>query len=136
MTRASAYHGEEAVGWWVQALEIARADRSAGPDRARLCRKLAWLMAATPGAFRSSPDPAVVARFVAEGLAAEDEVSRASLLLARGISARLWRGSEPFGQGTLRIQCRSGSGSPPSNGRWRSARRPGSLTWSPRPPRR
>jgi hypothetical protein len=98
---SSAYHGEEAVGWWAQALANARADPTGGADRARLCRKLAWLMAATPAAFRSSPDPDVVDQFVAEGLAdAEDEASHAWLLLARGMSARLWRGSEPFGQGT------------------------------------
>jgi len=97
---SSTYHGEEAVGWWTQALASVPADRTGGLDRARLCRKVAWVMAATPGAFRSSPDPAVVDQFVTKGLAAaEDEVSRAWLLLTRGISARLWRGSEPFGQG-------------------------------------
>jgi DNA-binding SARP family transcriptional activator len=101
--QSSAYHGEEAMSWWVRALASARADRSGGADRARLCRKLAWVMANTPGAFRTSPDPALVDQFVSEGLdAAEDEVSRAWLLLARGISARLWRGSEPFGQGRQR----------------------------------
>jgi hypothetical protein len=98
--QGSAYHGEEATAWWAQALAGARADPAGGADRARLCRKLAWIMAATPGAFRSIPDPAVVDQFVTEGLAAAtDELSRAWLLLARGVSARLWRGSEPFGQG-------------------------------------
>jgi DNA-binding SARP family transcriptional activator len=101
--QSSAYHGDEAVGWWVRALASARADRSGGADRARLCRKLAWVMADTPGAFRSSPDPALVDQFVTEGFdAAEDAVGRAWLLLARGISARLWRGSGPFEQGTQR----------------------------------
>jgi DNA-binding SARP family transcriptional activator len=99
--QGSAYHGEEAMAWWAQALASARADRTSGADRARLCRKLAWIMASTPGAFRSNPDPVVVDQFVTEGLAAAtDELSRAWLLLARGVSARLWRGSEPFGQGT------------------------------------
>ncbi|HET9555557.1 MAG TPA: hypothetical protein VFS70_00340, partial [Actinomycetota bacterium] len=99
----SAYHGEEAMAWWAQALASARADRTSGADRARLCRKLAWIMASTPGAFRSNPDPVVVDQFVTEGLAAAtDELSRAWLLLARGVSARLWRGSEPFGQGGQR----------------------------------
>ena len=98
--QGSAYHGEEATAWWAQALAGARADPAGGADRARLCRKLAWIMAATPGAFRSIPDPAVVDQLVTEGLAAAtDELSRAWLLLARGVSARLWRGSEPFGQG-------------------------------------
>jgi hypothetical protein len=101
--QGSSFHGEEATGWWVQALAGARADPTAGADRSRLCRKLAWMMADTPGAFRSSPDPALVDQFVTEGLAAaEDAVSRAWLLLAWGMSARLRRGSEPFGQGTQR----------------------------------
>jgi hypothetical protein len=101
--QSSAYHGEEAMGWWAQALASARADRSGGADQARLCHKLAWMMANTPGAFRTSPDPALVDQFVAEGLdAAEDDIARAWLLLARGISARLWPGSEPFGQGRQR----------------------------------
>jgi hypothetical protein len=98
----SAYHGEQAVAWWLQALDIARAGSSADPsgDRARLCRKVAWLMASTPGAFRVNPDPAAVEQFVAEGLAAaSDEASRAWMLVARGMTAQLWRGSEPFGQG-------------------------------------
>ena len=98
---ASAYHGEEATAWWAQALDSARADPSGGADRSRLCRKLAWIMASTPGAFRSGPDPVVVDQLVTEGLAtAGDELGRAWLLLARGVSARLWRGTEPFGQGT------------------------------------
>jgi len=97
---ASAYHGEEATAWWARALDSARADPSGRADRARLCRKLAWIMASTPGAFRSSPDPLVVDQLVDEGLAAAgDELDRAWLLLAWGVSARLWRGTEPFGQG-------------------------------------
>jgi hypothetical protein len=57
-------------------------------------------MASTPGAFRTSPDPAVVDTLIDEGLAAsEDATGRAWLLVVRGMSARLWRGSEPFGQG-------------------------------------
>jgi hypothetical protein len=58
-------------------------------------------MANNPGSFRTSPDPAVAAALGAEGLAAGlDEIERAWLLLAFGICARLYRGSEPFGQGT------------------------------------
>ena len=157
----SAYHGEQAVAWWLQALAIARgrpADGTPDPsgstgtrpiggppwgppnppglrgspdpsgstgtrpiggppwgppnppglrgspdpsgDRARLCRKVAWLMASTPGAFRVNPEPAAVEQFVTEGLAAAtDEASRAWMLVARGMTAQLWRGSEPFGQG-------------------------------------
>ncbi len=97
----SAYHGDAAVWSWLQALEIARVEPARRPDRARLCAKLAWLMTSVPGAFRCNPDPAQVEAFVAEGLEAAvgDEAQAAWLLLARGISAQLWRGSEPFGQG-------------------------------------
>jgi DNA-binding SARP family transcriptional activator len=88
----SAYHGEEAMAWWALALASARADRTSGADRARLCRKLAWIMASTPGAFRSNPDPVVVDQFVTEGLAAAtDELSRAWLLLA----SRSWSPRPP-----------------------------------------
>jgi len=60
------------------------------------------MMAMVPGSFRVSPDPIEVDRLVDEGLAAAggDEASRARLLVAKGGSARLWQGSEPFGQGT------------------------------------
>ena len=98
----AAFHGDEASEWYQRALAIARGDPTAAGrrDLSRLCRKLAWLMSAVPGAFPSSPDPAMVERLVTEGLAASaDEVERAWLLLVRGVSARLWRGSEPFGQG-------------------------------------
>lgn len=42
----------------------------------------------------------MVDQLVTEGPAAGDELGRAWLLLARGVSARRWRGTEPFGQGT------------------------------------
>jgi hypothetical protein len=61
------------------------------------------LMVATPGAFRANPEPETAERYVADGLAAaDDEVARAWLLVARGLSAQLWRGGEPFGQGAHR----------------------------------
>jgi DNA-binding SARP family transcriptional activator len=97
----SAFHGDAAYGRYLAALEIARADPGRAAERARLCRKLASLIGATPGAFRSPVDPTLAEGFVREGLAAAgDEVSRAWLLVAHGSCARLWRGSEPFGQGT------------------------------------
>ena len=96
----SAYHGDAAVLSWRRALELARAEPSRRRDRARLCGKLAWLMVSVPGAFRSNPDPARVEELIAEGMeAACDEAQAAWLTLARGTSAQLWRGSEPFGQG-------------------------------------
>jgi hypothetical protein len=53
------------------------------------------------GAFRVNPDPAVVEALIAEGQATVGEAAdRAWLLLAEGACARLYRGSEPFGQGT------------------------------------
>ncbi|MCI0688972.1 MAG: hypothetical protein L0Y54_17335 [Sporichthyaceae bacterium] len=95
------YRGDAATDWYGQALAIARGHADYTADRARLCRKIAWLMTAAPSAFRVSPDPAVAERYVVEGRAAAfDEVGRAWLLVVRGMSARLWRGSEPFGQGS------------------------------------
>jgi class 3 adenylate cyclase/tetratricopeptide (TPR) repeat protein len=95
----SAYHGDDAVSSYDRALELAGAPER-GPDRARLCRKVASMMAVNPGSFRVTPDPALAEAYIARGLAAvEDDVERAWLLLARGACARLWRGAEPFGQG-------------------------------------
>lgn len=96
----SAFHGHEAHDAYVAAIATARARPDLDATRARLCRKLASLLATTPGAFRvAPPDPADVDELVAEGLAAagDDEVSRARLLVVWGATARLWGGSEPFG---------------------------------------
>jgi DNA-binding SARP family transcriptional activator len=96
------FRGDDGRHHYEQALQIARGDAALDPERARLCAKLAYMMAMVPGSFRVSPDPIEVDRLVEEGLAAagDDEVSRARLMVAKGGSARLWRGSEPFGQGT------------------------------------
>lgn len=95
------FHGDDAAAAYREALAIARRRPTGGAAVARLARKLAWLMAWNPGAFRSSPDPAPVEALIAEGLAARpDLVERGWLLLARGAAARLYRGSEPFGQGS------------------------------------
>jgi tetratricopeptide (TPR) repeat protein len=95
----SAYHGEDALRTYVTALEIAR--RTDRPlDRARLCSKLAEMMTASPGAFKSSPEPEAVDAYISEGLAhSTDEELTAHLQVAYGHVARLYRGSEPFGQG-------------------------------------
>jgi class 3 adenylate cyclase/tetratricopeptide (TPR) repeat protein len=95
----SAYHGDDAQRTYVTALEIAR--RADKPnERARLCSKLAEMMTNSPGAFKRSPDPDVVEAFIAEGLAhSVDEETTARLHVAYGHAARLYRGSEPFGQG-------------------------------------
>jgi len=96
------FRGDDGRGYYEQALRLARGNAALAPERARLCAKLASMMAMFPGSFRISPDPVEVDRLVDEGLAAAggDEVSQARLLVAKGTSARLWRGSEPFGQGT------------------------------------
>jgi DNA-binding SARP family transcriptional activator len=97
----SAYQGDDGGRRYEQALELARADPSRAADRSRLCRKLAGMMAMNPGAFRVNPDPMLVEQLIAEGLAAApDDLTRAHVLVVKGASARLWRGSEPFGQGT------------------------------------
>jgi DNA-binding SARP family transcriptional activator len=96
------FRGDDGRRHYGQALRLARGNAALDPERARLCAKLAHMMAMFPGSFRISPDPIEVDRLVDEGLAAAvgDEVSQARLLVAKGVSARLWRGSEPFGQGT------------------------------------
>lgn len=58
------------------------------------------MMAWIPGAFHANPDAAEAEALVDEGMAyVEDETERAWLLLVRGTCARLYRGSEPIGQG-------------------------------------
>ncbi|MCI0584490.1 MAG: AAA family ATPase [Chloroflexi bacterium] len=98
------FHGDAAAASYRTALAVARSGdlAAADPDAlARLARKLAWLMAWNPGAFRTSPDPAAAEALVAEGLASDPaDVERGWLLLSRGAVARLYRGSEPFGQGS------------------------------------
>jgi DNA-binding SARP family transcriptional activator/class 3 adenylate cyclase len=96
------FRGDDGRHHYEQALRLARGNAALAPERARLCAKLAYMMAMFPGSFRVSPDPVEVDRLVDEGLAAAggDEVSQSRLLVAKGASARLWRGSEPFGQGT------------------------------------
>lgn len=95
-----AFHGDDAAAFYREALALARKDRSRPADRARLCRRLAWMMAWNPGAFRANPDAVEAEALVDEGLAfAEDEAERAWLLLVRGTCARLYRGSAPMGQG-------------------------------------
>jgi hypothetical protein len=96
------FRGEDGRHHYEQALRLARGNPALDPERARLCAKLAYMTAMFPGSFRVSPDPIEVDRLVDEGLAAAggDEVSQSRLLVAKGASARLWRGSEPFGQGT------------------------------------
>jgi DNA-binding SARP family transcriptional activator/tetratricopeptide (TPR) repeat protein len=98
----AAFRGDVGRHHYEQALRLARANASLDPERARLCARLAYMMAMFPGSFRVSPDPIEVDRLVDEGLAVAggDEVNQARLLVAKGVSARLWRGSEPFGQGT------------------------------------
>ena len=94
--------GDDGQHHYQEALRIARGNAALAAERAGLCAKLAYMMAMVPGSFRANPDPNEVDRLVDEGLAAagDDEASRARLMVAKGGSARLWRGSEPFGQGT------------------------------------
>jgi DNA-binding SARP family transcriptional activator len=90
----TAYHGDEASRCYLDALAIAREPRV----QARLCRRLALTMADTPGAFHTNPEPAAVEDLVTRGLraAAGDEAETAWLLVVRGMSTKLWRGSDPF----------------------------------------
>ena len=93
----SAFHGDAAVAIYEQGIDLAR---SKSAITARLCWKAARTMAMTPGSFGANPDPLRAEAFVAKGLSlAPDALTRARLLVARGAVARLFRGSEPFGQG-------------------------------------
>jgi class 3 adenylate cyclase len=95
----SAYHGEDAYRAYETALEMARRNGKTG-DRTRLCSKLAEMMTYSPGAFRRSPDPDEVGELISEGLEhSVDETVTAHLEVAYGQAARLYRGSEPYGQG-------------------------------------
>jgi hypothetical protein len=96
------FRGDDGRRYYQEALRIAHGNTALAAERARLCAKLAYMMAMVPGSFRVSPDPVEVDQLVEEGLAATggDEASQARLLVAKGGSARLWQGSEPFGQGT------------------------------------
>ena len=97
----SVYHGDAADAAWVEALDLVRPAAGHRGDRARLCRKMARMMAFKPGAYRVIPNPARVEALIGEGQdAAEDDAERAWLLLVEGQCARLYRGSEPFGQGS------------------------------------
>lgn len=94
------FHGDDAASFYREALALARPDPSRAADRARLCRRLAWMMAWIPGAFHANPDAVEAEALVDEGMKfVEDETERAWLLLVRGTCARLYRGSEPLGQG-------------------------------------
>jgi hypothetical protein len=96
-----AFHGDAAAARYREALEIARADPAMASDRARLCRRLSWMMAWIPGGFRANPAAADAEALVDEGMAhAVDPGERTWLLLVRGACARLYRGSEPLGQGS------------------------------------
>jgi len=97
---ACAFEGDAAERCYRDALELTRAQPGLAASRARLCGKLALLMGDMPGAFHHNPRAEVAEALVAEGLeSAAGEVDRARVLLARGAAARLYRGSEPFGQG-------------------------------------
>jgi DNA-binding SARP family transcriptional activator len=100
MDHEDEFHGEQAEALYREALALARKDPSRARDRARLCRRLAWMMAWNPGAFHANPDAEAAEALVDEGMkVVEDEAERAWLLLVRGTCARLYRGSEPLGQG-------------------------------------
>jgi class 3 adenylate cyclase len=96
----SAYHGDAAMAAFERALALVTTRTASAQIRARLCWKMAWLMAFSPGAFKQSPDGGRVDELIADGMSsAPDDLSRGRLLVANGAVARLWSGSEPFGQG-------------------------------------
>ena len=96
----SAYQGDAAFQAYGEALEIAR-QMGRDDNRARLCAKVADMMSGSPGGFRRSPEPEPAQILVDEGLACvTDEAVKVRLMIAFGRVSRLYRGSEPFGQGS------------------------------------
>jgi class 3 adenylate cyclase/tetratricopeptide (TPR) repeat protein len=99
---AAAFHGDEAVAAYLEALTLRRPDATASPARARLCQKAARMSAEKAGAFRVQPEPSAVEELLQEGLAAaEDDEARAWLLALSGASSVYWRsmtGADPVAQ--------------------------------------
>ena len=88
---AAAFHGDEAVAAYLDALEILRRNPTAPSARARLCRKALVMCANRWGTFRVQPNPSDLEELLREGLAAaEDDESRARLLVLSGKTALIW----------------------------------------------
>src|SRR5438132_1368306 len=64
----SAYHGDAAMAAFERALALVTTRTASAQIRARLCWKMAWLMAFSRGAFKQSPDGGRVDELIAAGM--------------------------------------------------------------------
>ncbi|OGN84787.1 MAG: hypothetical protein A2X23_09910 [Chloroflexi bacterium GWC2_73_18] len=88
----AAFHGDDAVAAWHEALAIARRDPAFGAQRARVLMRSARMKSLKGGAFRSGrPDPASIDDEVREGLAhAADDPTRTWLHAAFAAAQQQW----------------------------------------------
>lgn len=88
---AAAYHGDDAVAFYRQALEIARTEPDLADQRAPLCVKLARESVMKSGSFAVWPRPSDAESWIIEGLQAEpDQWARTWLLALQGGMSHLW----------------------------------------------
>jgi tetratricopeptide (TPR) repeat protein len=91
----AAYHGDEAVAAFRQALEILRGAPGTGDERARVCAKALRMIVEKAGTFRTQPAPQLAEDLLNDGLAsAREPLRRAWLLALSGQVGRYW---EAFG---------------------------------------
>jgi hypothetical protein len=91
------YHGDEAFEAYIAALDRLREPPGAEPLRARICLMASRMAAVKWGGFRVKPTPALMERFVDEGLeVAADEETRNWLTILKGNVGLRWAWS-PLG---------------------------------------
>jgi len=92
------YHGDEAFEAYGAALERLRALPGTEPLRAGICLKASRMAAVKWGGFRVKPTPALMERFVDEGLqVAADDETRNWLTVLKGNVGLRWAWSSPIG---------------------------------------
>jgi len=92
------YHGDEAFEAYIAALERLREPPGSEPLRARICLMASRMAAVKWGGFRVKPTPALMERFVDEGLqVAADDETRNWLTVLKGNVGLRWAWSSPIG---------------------------------------
>jgi class 3 adenylate cyclase/tetratricopeptide (TPR) repeat protein len=96
---AAAFHGDEAVEAYLEAMSLLETGTDLQPHRARITAKAARMITEKSGAFRTQPDPDLTDRLIDVALqAAADPATRAWLLTSRarcGIYREELRVSDP-----------------------------------------
>ena len=86
-----AFHGEQALGAYRSAIELARGDPAQSDRLARLARRSGSLAAMRGGSFKTPPDHIEIDQLITEGLnVVSDRRERAALLLAGADLAVRW----------------------------------------------